>query len=113
MEKALGEMSDPNGRRMQPPTIAWDGYMPGTKSTYNFLFELAPGITLRRTLEDTGFDPNAKVASYDALPADFRNSVVTQYQQMKDNMTQRINRAGQEERAVRGGRGGGQKPPAP
>ena len=60
------EAPDPTGGgRPRPATISWDGYMPGVRATYQFVFELAPGITLRRTLEDTSFDTTAQVAGYE------------------------------------------------
>lgn len=115
-ERAIAEapVQQGGGARPPRPTISWDGYVTGTRSTYTFLFELAPGITLTRRLEDTSFDANAKPTAFNQLPQDFQRAVDAGYQQIKDERIQREQRAQERNQQGRGGNGRrGNRPPAP
>jgi|GEM_PF-6935501 len=108
-DRARAEMPAPQGgNQPQRPTISWDGYVSGVRSSYTFLFELASGISLVRQLEDTSFDANAKPVAFNQLPAEFQKSVDSRYQQMKEEMTRRS-----QDPQQRGQRGGGRRGASP
>lgn len=110
-ERAMAEAPVPqpqgNQNRPRPQTPNWQGYVPGVQTSYTMVFELAPGITMTRRLEDTSFDGNAQAVSYDSLPGSFQNAVDERYKVMKDRMTERQSNPNQGQRGGR--RGGGQR----
>ncbi len=111
MERAMSEMPAPQGGGARP-MIAWSGFISGNQTRYVFTFNLAPGVTLTRTLTDTVLD-GQNVVAQGQLPAAFTK----EFQQVYDQMRQRFSQMGQQggrgagPGGRRGGGGNGQEPP--
>jgi hypothetical protein len=117
-EKSMASAPQPTGNQNPRPTIAWDGYIAGNQYVYTFVFTLAPGVTLTRTLEDTSFDPGAKPVSADNLPAQFLDQMREAQKVIEARMAEMAQRQQDRGGNQQGGRGGRQarqnrqKPPA-
>jgi hypothetical protein len=52
-----------------------DRFRTATQSSYRFTFALAPQVVLNRSLQDAFLNKNGALVAYEALPADFRDTV--------------------------------------
>lgn len=113
MEK-LSRENTSNFAGPQPTIVNWDTYAPGTRSQYTFIFTLANGITITRSLDDNSFDESQASKQ---LPDEFAKAVTASYDQFKERFAQRQEgnpNADQNATGRFGRRGGGQngtKPP--
>ena len=101
--RAANPQQNANGQGPQRQTIAWDGYVAGNRYLYTFVFTLAPGVTITRSLEDTSFDPNSKPVSANELPQQFLAEVSEAQQNIEARRAQMAQRQQQGNQA--GGRG--------
>lgn len=62
-----------------------DGLKLGSRRSYTFTFTVAPGVTIKKTLNDDSVDRNAPVTKMEDLPADLKSAIDQRVAELKKN----------------------------